>query len=110
MTRRLRDEVQFQRLDTTPDDYGNVTGNAFTTFLTVFGNLTPQRGRERMNNMDLRSEVGAVLTVRSGADTRAVTEENIAIVRGNSYQIRSITNPDQRDKYLEMVLERGVAL
>jgi len=108
MIGRMRDRVSFHRLNTTGDDYGNPTsGYSATAFLTVWGKMAPERGRERVEGGRLQSEVSAVLTVRSSSDARGVTEADEARVDGVRYQIRGITNPDRRGRFLEMTLERG---
>ena len=106
----LRDRVAFQRLDTTPDAYGNPSGGTFTTFLTVAGQLIPERGRERVDAGRLESAAGATLEVRSSSDTRGVTPADRVLINGTTvYNIREIDNPDRRNRRLVMVLEKGVA-
>lgn len=110
MSARMRDRVKFKRLDTTPDEYGNVTDNTFTVFLTVWGKLAPQRGRERLRLGELQSQNTAVLEIRGCTAARGVTTADVAEIGGEDYQIRSIINPDRRNHKLEMTLERGFAV
>jgi SPP1 family predicted phage head-tail adaptor len=106
----LRDRCAFHRLDTTSDAYGNPTsGYSGTAFLTVWGRLRVERGRERVEGGRLQSEVAATLTIRSSADARGVTEVDQVRIDGETFQIRAITNPDRRGRFLEMTLERGTA-
>lgn len=107
----MRDRVAFHRLNATADDYGNPTsGYAATAFLERWGAFRPERGRERLQAGRLEAAVAGVLTVRSDSGTRGVTEADKAVIGGADYQIRSITNPDRRGRFLEMTLERGVAV
>ncbi len=106
---QLRDRVAFHRLDSTADDYGNVSsGYSATAFLTVWGGFKPERGRERLEAGRLEASHAGVLTVRSSSDTRGVTEADQVRIDGVAYQIRTIANPDRRGRFLEMTVERGV--
>tara|TARA_Y100000815_G_scaffold228067_1_gene216877 strand:- start:305 stop:646 length:342 start_codon:yes stop_codon:yes gene_type:complete len=107
---QLRDRVSFYRLTEADDGYGNVhSGWADDPFLTVWGAFQPERGRERLEAGRMESAVAGVLTVRSSADARAVTPADKVAVKGEDYAIRSITNPDRRNRFLEILVERGVA-
>lgn len=105
----LRESVAFGRLDGTTDDFGNVTDGGFVTFLTVRGHLKEATGRERVEAGALRAPMTAMLTVHSSSGTRGVTEADNATIDGVAWNIRSIRNPDMRDRWLEMVIERAVA-
>lgn len=92
----------------TPDGAGGFSV-AWSTALTVWGYLRPERGRERLEAGRLESATMAVLRIRSSAAARAIDASYRAVVDGVHYQIRAIVNPDQRDEYIEMTLEEGVA-
>lgn len=77
--------------------------------LTVWGAIMPERGRERLQAGRLESPVAGILRIRSSSQVRTITEAHRATIDGVPYQIRSIVNPDSRGKYLDMVVERGVA-
>lgn len=77
--------------------------------VTVWGAIMPERGRERLQSGRLESPVAGILRVRSSAQLRTVKESHRVTIDGVPYQIRSIVNPDSRGKYLDMVVERGVA-
>lgn len=107
---RRNRRVSFHRLDSTTDDYGNVsTGFSATPFLTVWGELRDMRGAERDEGAGLSSIVRSELRVLYSADTAAVTEADQVRVGSRVYNIRSIDNPDEINRDLVMVLERGVA-
>lgn len=105
---QLRDQVTFQRATRTADGAGGAT-LVWQNVRTVWGGFRPQRGRETLEAGRLESAVAGVLTVRSSPDTRDITAADRVQIDGASYQIRTITNPDRRNKMLEMVVERGVA-
>lgn len=105
---RARKRARFEEKVRTPDGAG---GNAvaWSEIATVWAWLAPERGRERLDGGRLESNVGAVLQVRSLSATRSVVPENRVVIDGVVWNVRSITNPDQHDRWLEMVIERGVA-
>lgn len=105
---RRRKRVTFQEAFETPDGGG---GNAtsWRNTVTVWGGLREERGRERVEAGRLESAMAGTLTVLSSSDTRQIGAANRVLIDGIAYQIRSIGNPDQKNKELEMVVERGVA-
>ena len=105
----LNNSVAFKRMDTTDDGHGNTSSGGWIEFLTVSCRLRETRGRERVDGGALAAPMSGVLTVRSSTLTRAVTEANQAVIGSVEWNIRSIVNPDMRGKWLEMVVERGVA-
>lgn len=106
---RLRYIVSFQRLDTTADVYGNVSSGGWSEVFETRGDLRETRGRERVEAGALQAPMSAILMVRSDTLTRGVTESDSAVIDGVRWNIRSIANPDQRSRWLEMTVERGVA-
>jgi SPP1 family predicted phage head-tail adaptor len=106
---RMRDRVSFQSEERTSDGGGGFTIN-WVTVVTVWGQLVLETGREKLQADRLESAVAGTLTVRSSTETLAITAGMRAVIDGVSYQIRSISNRDRRDDYLEMVVEQGVAI
>lgn len=105
----LRARAEFYRRNETRDDYGNVSsGWTATPFLRVWAGLEMERGRERIEAGRLESAVSGVLTVRFSTETRAITAADKVRIGGEDYAIRTITDPDRRRRFLEMVVERGV--
>ena len=104
----LNKRVTFQ-VESVTDDGGGGGALSWTDVVTVWGGFQPERGRERLQAGRLESAVAGVLRVRSSSATRALTAAHRVLIDGLAYQIRSITNPDQRNAYLEMTVERGVA-
>jgi len=103
----LRKRVTFERRVRTSDSGG---GGAITwsTLATVWGGYTPERGIERLDAGRLQGETMGILRVRSSDTVDAITVADRVLIDSVSHQIRSITQPDQRGKALEMVVERGV--
>lgn len=100
--------VTFQRKDKVPDGGGGFAPG-WAKLITVSARFKPERGRERVETGRVSAELTGVLTVRSSKNTRQITTADRVLIRGVPYQIRSIDNPDQRDRDLEMTVERGAA-
>lgn len=106
----MRHRATFEREAAGTDDFGNVTQGAWSTLTECWATFQPERSRERIEAGRLESAVTGTLKIRSTAATRAITEADRVVFRSETYQIRAITNPDQRGRFLEMTVERGVAV
>ncbi len=104
----FRKRVVFQSQNQTADGGGGFT-TTWSNRITVWGQFTPERGRERIEAGRLEASVAGILDIRSSTETQAVTEEYRVQIDDVPYQIRSITNKDQRNQFLEIVVERGTA-
>ena len=105
---RLRKRVSFQRPDRNEDDAGGASIH-WTTALVVWGWLIPDRGRERLEAGRLESASAALLRIRSSTAARAIDASWRAMIGTATYNVRAIVNPDSRGKYLELLVEQGVA-
>lgn len=106
--RRLRNRCEFQRpiVETSP------TGNQrkfWESFTVVWGDLRPARGREQVEAGRLESQVPAVLQIRYSSVTAQIDAGYRLMIDGRPYQIRSIADPEQRRRMLEMIVEFGPA-
>lgn len=106
----MRHRATFQRESAGADAFGNVTQGTWATLTEVWAKFTPERSRERLEAGRMESAVSGTLTVRSTATTRGITEADRVVFRSETYNIRAIINPDQRGRFLEMAVERGVAV
>ena len=104
---RLRDRVIFQRETETADNAGGYA-SSWADYLTVWASFMPERGQERIETDRVNASFSGKLHIRSSSESRAVTESDRVSINGELYNIRSISNPDQRNRMLEMVVERGV--
>lgn len=102
----MRRRCAFKQKTRTSNGAGGFTFT-WPTLTTVWGQLKPIRGTEREDNGRIEANVEAELKVRSSATLRTVNEDDQVTISGEDYNIRAITNPDQRNKYLLMQLERG---
>lgn len=102
----MRARVVFERSTTAPDGAGGQS-LIWSELYACRGKFTPERGRERLAAGRLEASLAGVLRVRGSIAARGLTEEDRVLVDEVVYQIRSIANPDQRNRYLEMSVERG---
>lgn len=104
----LNKRVTFQSETRTPDGGGGFT-REWILVATVWGGFVPERGSERLEAGRLEGSLSGVLRVRSSSTTRTVKVADRVIIDGVPHQIRSIANPDQRNRMLDILVERGVA-
>lgn len=104
----LRSRVTFARRDVVDDGGGGGTVN-WTPMLSTRGYLRPERGREALAAGRPESSSMAVLQIRSSLAARAIDASYRVSVDDVPYNVRSIINPDQRNRFLELLVERGVA-
>lgn len=105
--RKIR--LAFHRLDATPDEYGNTSsGWSETPFLTVWAELRETMARERMEGGRLDSAQTAKAYIRFSPESQAITTADQARSNGREYNIRGIVNINERNRTLELTLERGV--
>ena len=100
--------VTFQG-ETRTDDSGGGYSLGWTDTLKIWAEFRPERGRERVEAGRLAAPLGGWVRVESTGATRAITESHRIIIDGESFQIRSIANEDQRNRELTMTVEKQVA-
>lgn len=103
--------VTFQRVTRTSDGGGGYADawNAVSGLTDVPAQFMPERGRERVEAGRLEAALGGVLRVRAFTESLTITEDDRVLIDDVAFQIRSVANPDQRNKTLEMTVEKGVA-
>lgn len=104
----LNKRVTFQRRVVT-DDGGGGHSREWSNLVEVWGGFSPERGSERLEAGRLQGSLFGVLRVRSSATTRTVTVDDRVMIDGVAHQIRSVANTDQRNRMLDILVERGVA-
>ena len=106
-TGQMRDRVVFQEEVNNPDgQLGNTT--TWADVVTRWCRFREERGGERLEQGRLESPQRGTITVRSDSVVQSITTEHRAVINTEPFQIRSIANPDRRNKLVEMVVERGV--
>ncbi|PLU37995.1 hypothetical protein BMJ27_07485 [Sinorhizobium medicae] len=106
----LRHKIELQVRTLVDDGYGNEIAGPFETQATVHAKFHYLRGGEEVFAGRLAGKQPAIVTVRQNAATRALTPSwRIVTSDGEEWNIRSITDPDGRRAWLEILAEKGVA-
>lgn len=107
----LRELVAFERRAVVDDGYGNDVSGGFAEVFRCAARIKPARGGESIQAARLAGRQPVVITVRSSSIARAVMVEWRArdVRKDVIYNIRSIVNPDEKNAYLDMECEAGVA-
>lgn len=111
MTERIgpmRERVTLQSATRTADAGGGaaVTWSPLAHGATVWARVTPLSGSEALQAMRLQARVTHLVTMRWRDDVTAA----MRLVWGaRVLNIRAVTNPDERRRYLELLCEEGVA-
>jgi len=106
----LRERLTFQARGSSSDDgYGNVEADWADQF-TVWARMQPLKGSEPVIAQRLAGVQPMAIQVRSSADTRQVTAGWRAVHDRTAtiYNIRSVANFDERDRYLDLIADAGV--
>ena len=104
----LRERVTIQSETRTADAAGGavVTWSALPHAPMVWARVEPLLGREALQAMQLKAPVSYRVTMRWRDDITAA----MRLVWGaRVLNIRSIINPDERRRYIELMCEEGVA-
>lgn len=104
----FRDRITFQRMASTADAYGNLTG-AWADHASRSADFRERLGKEAIEGGALQ-DVGLVtMRLRSDSVTQAITVSDRVFARSQIWAIRSIMQADASGEVLEMLLEKGVA-
>lgn len=102
---QLDQRVTIQRIERTSDGAGGET-TAWADLADVWANVRPATGRETQIEGRIAATSSAIFTIRRRADLL----DTDRIVWGDvAYNIRSIMIGSQREAYLMIEAERGVA-
>jgi SPP1 family predicted phage head-tail adaptor len=106
----LREIVAFDQRALQSDGYGNSQADWVERFRAA-ARIKPARGGETIQAARLAGSQPVVITVRSSSNMRMVKSEWRArdVRSGTIYNIRSIVNPDEKDKFIDMECDAGVA-
>jgi len=106
---QMRDRVQFQSRVPLDDGYGNVTDGFDDKGTPLWCNFRETLGKERVEAGRVQASNTGTLRLRDSSASRAITEADVALIRGQAWNIRSIVPVMDRGAYIEMLLEGGVA-
>lgn len=99
-----RKRATFQSLVTTPDGAGGSVSQ-WTDYATVWAQFLPDRAREKIQQGRIADNQSGVLRIRSSNKARAIDDTYRVVLDGVTYNVRSNSNPDQRNDTIEMVIE-----
>lgn len=105
----LSERITFSRREEVDDGFGNPIAGPWTDQFTEPARLQPRTGSEPVIAARLTGVQPYTLTVRSSTRTREVTPAWRAknARNGALYNIKAITNPDERNAWLEMLITEG---
>ncbi len=105
---RLRERVTVQRAARDADAGGGavVTWTPLAHAPTVWARIEPLSGAEALQAMKLQARVTHRVTLRWRDDVTAAMR---LVCGARTLNIRAVTNPDERRRYLELLCEEGVA-
>jgi SPP1 family predicted phage head-tail adaptor len=106
---RLRARIVFQTERRVEDASGGAEPGTWRTVAAARGEYIPERGREAIAAGHLQGSNLAVLRVRFQKVIAAIDTSARCLINDEIHQIRSMIDPDQRRRILEMVVERDVA-
>ena len=107
----MRERIAFDKRSASADGFGNTKGEWVEQF-AVRARRLPLTGGEDVMAGRLAGKQSFVLQIRSSSVTRAIdTAWRARDTRGHGavYNIRTITNRDERSEYLDLLVEQGVA-
>ena len=103
---KMRFEVELQKPTNTRDAGGGIT-EEYTTLSNLYAGIETTRGNETLRQGQVQEKTTHIFTIRYRRDIG--TNYRIRYDSDN-YNIKFIKNIDNRNRYLELECERGVAL
>ncbi|MCD7109711.1 head-tail adaptor protein [Rhizobium sp. DKSPLA3] len=107
----MRERLDFQTRSVVLDDYGNEQGGWETVF-TEPAQLVARAGGEAVQASRLTGVQPYTVWVRSNERTRSVTSDWRIVDARNparEFNIRTASNPDGRNAWIEFMVDDGVA-
>jgi len=103
---KLNRRVKIQEETRTTDGAGGFT-RTWATIATVWGKLTPMSGREALDAAQQTNMQKFALKIRYRT---GVSTAKRVLISDDVYNIRNSFNIDQKRRYLDAVVEKGVAV
>lgn len=101
-TGRLRIPVTIEQSAATVNDMGNEK-YTWTTFASLNAAVMPLQAKDRFEQMVVQNRIEVRLRARYYP---GITTAMRATVKGKTYRIHSVTNHDERDRWMEILLSR----
>lgn len=106
---QLRERVTVQRRSEVSDGAGNYLSDWANLYTSLPARIIPLRGGETVIASKLQGTGIVNIVVRYSSESAAVTTEDRIVHGSETYNIRYISNEDERDRFLTFMCERGVA-
>jgi len=100
----LNKRARFESQVSVSDGAGGSTVS-WQEYVTVWAQLSPERAREKIQQGRIADNQAGVLRVRSSTATRLIDGKYRVVLDGTVYNIKSHSNPDQRNDMLEYIVE-----
>ena len=101
----MRNRVQLQRRIKVPDGGGGYT-HVWETFAVVWAYIKPLSGNESLVAMQLEASVTHDVIMRHRPD---LAPEDRVVYKTRAFHIRSVINIEERNRWLQLRCEEGVA-
>lgn len=102
---QLRHKIEIQRLQEVADDLGGFS-TQWVTLKTKRAKVVPMSGRELIHADKIDATAVSRFVIRFDAD---IMESDRIVLKGKEYNIRSIINIEEENRFNEIMAERGVA-
>ena len=102
---QLRHQITLQGQGTTRDSGGGIS-SGWSTIASVYADIKPKSGKEVYAQGKLVGSVSHEITVRYRTD---ITNSSRISFDSKLFNIRAIINVDERDRFLKLLCEQGVA-
>ena len=102
---KMRERIVIQSQGRTTD-LGGGAAVAWSTVATTWARIVPSSGSESFSGMQVTNTNTFEITMRYRTN---ITTTNRILWGSRTFNIRSVINNNERDKYLTVVAEEGVA-
>lgn len=103
---RMRERVSLQEEQQTPDGAGGYSVAWVDVHSNIPARVRPLSTREQLQAAQMEAQVDYEVTIRSRSNVRADQRLVWGAVVMN---VRGVMNPDEKDRYLALTCEAGVA-
>lgn len=101
----MRHRVMIQSERRTTDTDGSASLRWYDD-VEVMADIKPSSGRERFFGMQLEGSITHKITIRYRAD---MVPKKRLLYGTRAFQVRAVINPDERQRFQELLCEEGVA-
>ena len=100
----LTKRIELQNVTQTFDAY-RVPVNTWTTFATVWANITPLAGMEKFNAQQKTAELSHKITIRYNS---TITPKSRVKFGSRIFEISEILNEDEGNVYMQLICKEAV--